>query len=174
MLSCISPYFNRTYAINSVYQPYFLIMGRKTEKSQPPKKEVLKGTIDKILRRRTFEPYNRPTVGCRFLRLTKPGDTVIGWLGFPIRNFQQSTSYPIQLENGEIIEICGNRLLHKQIREGELCGQKIELVYQGRDYTHYGHYRKIYRIYKVGEETMSKAAWNKIIKDWEERKRKNG
>ena len=149
-------------------------MGRKTKKSQPKKTEVLKDTIDKIVRQRTFEPYNRPTVGCRFLRLTKPGDTVIGWLGFPIANFQQSTSYPVQLEDGTIVEIIGNRLLHKQIKQGELCGQKIELEYQGREYTAYGHYRKIYRIYKVGEETMSKAAWDKIIKDAEKRSQQNG
>lgn len=141
-------------------------MGPKTKKTRPEKshrKEICKDQVDGIISRRTFEPYSKPTIGCRFMRLKNPGENIIGQLGFPIRNFRQGTSYPLQLDNGEVVEIVGNRLLHKQIREGELCGQRVEIVYQGSEYTHYGHWRKVYRVFKVGYDQISKQEWSKII-----------
>ena len=146
------------------------IMARKKEKIQS-KKEVLRKTVDEITRRRTFEPFNQPTVGCRFLRLNKHGQSVVGQLGFPIRNFRQTTSYPLQLEDGEVVEILGNRLLHKQIAQGELCGRRVEIIYQGREYTRYGHYRKIYRVFEIGHEQMSKEVWEKIAAELKKEKK---
>jgi len=137
-------------------------------KTKPRKAEICKETIDKIEKSRTFNPPKNSQTGNRIVRLQEPGESIIGFLGWPITNFHEATSYPIKLESGEIVEILGNRLLHKQIREGDLCGQKVEIVYQGRDYKHGtgGHYRKVYRVYKYEEKPMfSKAQWNRILKE---------
>lgn len=140
---------------------------KQGKKNDRPKNitEICKEAIDKVTKLRTFNPPENSQTGNRIVRLQEPGESVIGFLGWPITNFRESTSYPIQLESGEIIEILGNRLLHKQIREGELCGQKVEIVYQGRDYAHGlgGHYRKVYRVFKYEEKSMSREGWNKII-----------
>lgn len=138
----------------------------KTKRKPPQKTEILKDQIDKVTKSRTFNPPKNSQTGNRIVRMQTPGESIIGWLGWPITNFREATSYPIQLESGEIIEVLGNRLLHKQIREGDLCGQRIEIVYQGRDYTHGtgGHYRKVYRVFKYTDNPMSKEMWNKILK----------
>lgn len=153
-------------------------MGPKT-KTRPGKtlhkKQVCKSEIDRIVAQRTFEPYNKPTVGCRFVRFTKIGQRVVGQLGYPIKNFRQGTSYPLELDNGEIVELIGNRLLHTQIRKGELCGRRIELVYQGKDFIYGGHHRKIFRVYRIEHEPIfSKAQWNKILKAAERKKDARG
>ena len=134
--------------------------------------EIGQKTIDKIVKRRTFNPPENSQTGNRLIRLKKPGESIIGFLGWPITNFREATSYPIQLESGEVVEIIGNRLLHKLIKENDLCGQKVEIVYQGRDYcsSSYPHYRKIYRIYKYEQPIIfSKQDWNKILKQAKER-----
>jgi len=127
--------------------------------------EIKKSLIDRITNRRTFEPFDKPTVGCRFIRFRQRGQEVAGYLGFPIVNFRHSTSYPIKLDSGEIVEIVGNRLLHKQIRDGELCGQRVKIVYQGRDFTHAGHYRKVFRIFKIGHKAIPSDVWNRIFNE---------
>jgi hypothetical protein len=131
----------------------------------PRKKEIRKDLVDKITKLRTFNPPENSQTGNRIVRLQEPGESIIGFLGWPITNFREGTSYPVQLESGEIVEIIGNRLLHKLIREGDLCGQKIEIVYQGRDYAHGlgGHYRKVYRVFRYEEKPIPKNVWNKII-----------
>ena len=144
-------------------------MGLKTKKTRPensPKKEICKETVDKIVNRRTFEPYDKPVVGCRFIRFNVRGESVVGRLGFPIQNFRQGTSYPFQLDSGEIVEIVGNRLLHKQINEGELCGQRVEIVYEGRDFSSGGPWRfhKVYRVYKISHDFVSKKEFESLIK----------
>ena len=142
-------------------------MGLKTKKTRPenpPKKEICKATVDEIISRRTFEPYSKPMVGCRFIRFKEPGESVAGRLGFPINNFQQCTSYPLVLDSGEVVEVVGNRLLHKQIREGELCGVRVEIVYQGLEWTRFGHRRKIYRVYKISHDFKSKKEFESLIK----------
>ncbi len=143
-------------------------MGRKKAKTRPEKsqrKEICKDLVDGIVGRRTFEPYDQPTIGCRFIRFNRRGESIIGHLGFPIRNFRQGTSYPLQLDNDEVVEIVGNRLLHKQIRKGELCGQRIEIIYLGRDFSSGGPWRfhKVYRIFKIGHDQISKQEWSKIL-----------
>ncbi len=147
----------------------------KRSKNKPQKEEILKSTVDEIIDRRTFEPWSKPVVGCRFLRLNKPGEKAIGRLGFPIKNFRQCTSYPLRLDSGEIIELVGNKLLHKQIREGDLSGQRVEIEYQGREATRYGHYRKIYRVFKIGYgDMLSKKDWQEIIRIAKEKETENG
>jgi len=119
------------------------------DKKTPQKKEICPKTIDRIMRTRTFEPLLKPKIGCRFHYFKQRGETLRGLLGFPVSNYKQGTSYPLTLESGEVVEIVGNKLLHYQIRKGELCGQRIEIVYQGRQYVFGGHYRKIFRIFKI-------------------------
>ncbi len=131
-----------------------------------PKKEILKETVDKIVKRRNFEPYEQPVVGCRFHRFKVKGESITGILGFPVTNWRQSTSYPLQLDSGEIVEIVGNRLLHKLIREGDLYGQRIEIQYVGREFPAGGPYRfkKVYRVFKIGfGPALSQADWQDII-----------
>lgn len=128
---------------------------QKTKPDKPAKSKELKVTeickdeIDKLTNRRTFEPWEKPSVGCRFHRFRKRGDTVEGRLGKGIPNFRQGTSYPLKLDNGETVEIVGNRVLHKLIRRGELVGQRVRITYVGAEAYRAGHYRKVYRVFKV-------------------------
>ncbi|MBW8003337.1 MAG: hypothetical protein FVQ80_15210 [Planctomycetes bacterium] len=122
---------------------------KHTKPTKPHKTEIRKSTVDEITNRRTFEPFDKPTVGCRFHRFRKRGESLTGILGFPISNFRQCSSYPLELDSGEVVEIVGNRFLHQQIRKGGLCGQRVEIVYQGREFMGGGHYRKIYRVFKI-------------------------
>lgn len=147
-----------------------------SKKKKSRKVEILKEEIDKITKTRTFNPPKTSQTGHRIVRLQTIGESIVGFLGWPITNFRESTSYPLQLESGEVIEIIGNRILHKQIRKGELCGQKVEIVYQGRDYINGlpGHYRKVYRIWKYDEIPMSKDTWEKIIDAKKRSGKKNG
>lgn len=142
-------------------------MGPKTKtrpQKSPRKTEICKNQTDKVIADRLFEPYSKPTIGCRFLRFSERGQKVVGRLGYPIKNFRQGTSYPLELDNGEVVEFVGNKLSHNQIREGELCGRRIEIVYQGRQIIFGGHYRKIFRIYRLEDEPgFSKEQWNKIL-----------
>jgi len=124
--------------------------GKEGKRHKLEPKEVCKKLVDRITSSRTFEPFDKPTVGCRFHRFKIRGESIEGRLGFPIQNFRISTSYPLELKDGKTVEIVGNKLLHKQIREGGLCGQQVRITYQGRQFTHGGHHRKIYRVFKLG------------------------
>ena len=117
--------------------------------------EISKAAVDKITGRRTFEPMNKPQVGCRYHIFKQKGESLEGILGFPIVNFQRSTSYPLELESGEIVEILGNKQLHKLIKKGELCGQMVRIMYIGREYLNgwAGHWHKIYRAFKISDQT---------------------
>jgi len=146
----------------------------KATSKKPPKKrvEIIPRIVDRIISRRTFEPFDRPQVGCRFIRFRKRGEAVTGILGYPIANFRIGTSYPLQLDDGEIVEIVGNKLLHRQIREGELCGRRVEIAYQGREFLAGGHHRKIYRVYKLSDELFPPKVWDEIIKRMKKNDRK--
>ena len=111
--------------------------------------EIGKESIDQITQRRTYEPWEKPTVGCRFYRFKKRGDTIEGKLSKGIKNFRQPTSYPLKLDSGEIVEIVGNRILHALIQRGELVGQRVRITFIGSEATFAGHYRKVYRVFKV-------------------------
>ena len=169
MFCFIGLYKQKTYEHTNGFCSRGNIMGRTNKKGpgNPQKTEILKETIDRITKTRTFNPPINSQTGNRIVRLKTIGESVIGFLGWPITNFREGTSYPLQLESGEIIEVIGNALLHKQIKQGDLCGQKVEIVYQGRDYIHgfRGHYRKVYRVYKYENKPCSKDAWNKIMAD---------
>jgi hypothetical protein len=111
--------------------------------------ECGKKTVDRITARRTFEPFAKPQIGCRFHIFRRKGEYLEGVLGFPKPNFRRQTSYPLELDNGETVEILGNKLLHRIIKQNELSGQRVRIEYVGREFTLAGHWRKIYRVFKV-------------------------
>lgn len=128
--------------------------------------EIMRPMIDRITKRRTFEPFDRPTVGCRFHRFKQRGESIEGMLGFPIVNFRQGTSYPLQLDDGKIIEVVANKLLHRQINKGRLCGQRVKIQYEGKEFIGFGLHRKVYRVFKVDwPEIFSLDQWAKIIEE---------
>jgi hypothetical protein len=149
----------------------------KTEKNSKKTSEIeiMGNTIDRIEQLRTFEPFDKPIVGCRFYRFRNRGESIEGMLGFPIVNYRQGTSYPLQLDNGEIVEIVANKLLHKQINKGELCGKRVKIIYIGRDYTYAGRCRKVYRVFKIDyPKIFSRKQWLKIIDESKKGAKKNG
>jgi hypothetical protein len=152
-------------------------MRRKSQKNSEKsgETEIMQTTIDRITARRTFEPFDRPTIGCRFHRFKKRGESIEGMLGWPVPNFRQGTSYPLETDDGEIIEIVANKLLHKQINKGELCGQRVRIQYEGREFVGFGLHRKIYRVFKVPWPTIfTREQWNKLIKEQKKRSANNG
>lgn len=141
-------------------------MGRNPKKAAANLKEteIMGPSVDRIVRKRTFEPFDRPVIGCRFIRFRKRGESITGQLGFPVENFRQGASYPLQLDSGEIVEIVGNKQLHRLISKGELCGRRVRIEYQGRQFLTSGHHRKIFRIYQQKHsQIFSRQQWNKII-----------
>lgn len=121
----------------------------------PPKtqkyKEVAKSKIDKIASSGAFlseEALNESTIR-KFFIFRWRGDCIEGILGHPITNLRRNTSYPIELDDGDVIEIFGNKLLHDIIRDNELIGSRVKIVYIGKQTGPWGRPRKIYRAYKV-------------------------
>lgn len=126
--------------------------GAKMAKQNPTatKIEVGQRIVDRIINSRTFEPwYHKPKVGESFWRPIKKGDAIRGIIQKPVTNLRQSSSYPIQLDSGKTMEVIGNKQLHNLIRKADCFGQKVEIIYQGRQYLANGHYRKIYRLFKI-------------------------
>ncbi len=129
-------------------------MGKIPKKflSGPQKNETELGkqTIDRIVKQRTFQPYDKPQLGSEFFIFKQPGDQIIGTIvGGPIVNIQRSSSYAIELEDGKIVEIFANKLLHQIIKEGELLFSRVRIQFIGREHSCWGHARKIYRVYKI-------------------------
>jgi len=123
-----------------------------------PKKgevEVVKETIDEIVRQPTFEPFDKPGEDRDLFIFNQKGDELKGWLGKKIVNMQRSSSYPVKQDDGTVIEFFGTRLLHKIIRENDLIGQKVRIVFVGSQrMPHCRWPRKIYRVYKIkGDQT---------------------
>ena len=115
-----------------------------------PKKtevEVGKPTVDRIVNKRTFEYYDRPQRGSRFHIFKDKGEELAGRLvSHAITNVRRNSSYAIELESGEIVEVFANRTLHKQLTDCFM--QIVRIVYVGREQNNFGHAKKIYRVYK--------------------------
>ena len=118
-------------------------------KTSPQKREPSKLYVDRLMKSKTFEPFDRPSVGEKFWRPRRRGDTIRGHIGAPIQNFRQATSYPIEIESGKVYEFVANKQFHKLYRDSEALGRLVEIEYVGRQYTHNGHYRKIYRLFII-------------------------
>ena len=121
--------------------------------SSPRKNETepSKALIDRITRSRTFEPFDKPTTGTEFFIFRCKGDFLEGKIcGHAIQNIRRSSSFPIKLDDGRVVEIFAGRLLHRIIMKNELVFSRVRIVYIGRQHTNFaGHQRKIYRVYKI-------------------------
>ena len=129
--------------------------GKFDSAPQKNETEVGKKLVDHIISRRTFEPLDKPQVGIEFFIFRQQGDSIEGTIcGHAITNFRRSSSYPIKLDDGRIVEIFGNKLLHRIIERGELIFSRVRIQYIGREYTNFGgHARKIYRVYQIKNGT---------------------
>lgn len=126
----------------------------KQHASKPRKDEVEPGkaAVDRITHRRTFEYYDKPQVGVRFHLFRQKDDELRGRLvSHSITNIRRNSSYAIELDDGDVVEIFANKMLHKQLVD--CFEQVIRIVYIGRDQNSWGHATKIYRVYK---ETAAK------------------
>jgi len=119
--------------------------------------EVGKGRIDRTIRKRTFEYFNRPTVGDEFFIFRNIGDQVEGHIiGHAITNIRRNSSYPLRLESGQVIEFFANKQLHGIIRDFELIRSHVRIVYIGRNHQPWGgHAAKVYRVYKIKDGSES-------------------
>lgn len=126
-------------------------MGRKKISESNPKKgerEVGKATVDRIVAKPTFEYHDKPQVGAEFFIFREKGEAIEGVIiGRAIANVRRNSSYPIQLDDGRVVEVFANKTLHRQLKE--CLFQRIRIVYIGREHTSWGHAKKIYRVYKI-------------------------
>lgn len=125
-------------------------MGRKKLAESNPRKgesEVGKGTVDRIVKKPTFEYFDKPQVAARFYIFKHKGDELCGQVvSRGISNVRRNSSYAIKLDDGEVVEVFANKTLHKQLKDCFL--QRVRIVYVGREHTSWGHAKKIYRVYK--------------------------
>jgi len=109
-------------------------------------KEVGKAAVDRIVEKRTFEYFDHPTRGIRFHIFKDKGEELKGRLvSHAISNLRRNSSYAIEIEGGEIVEVFANRTLHKQLTDCFM--QMIRIVYVGREQNNFGHAKKVYRVY---------------------------
>ena len=112
--------------------------------------EVGKDRVDRIVQKRTFEYFNKPTVGDEFFIFRKKGDEISGRIvGHAITNIRRNSSYPLKLESGRVVEFFANKQLHGIIRDYELIQAHVRIVYIGRNHNDWGHAAKVYRVYKI-------------------------
>ncbi len=111
--------------------------------------EVGREKVQKIIKTRTFNAEEKELPKRNFFIFRFKGDFVEGILGPPIVNYRRNSSYTVKLDDSYTIEIFGNKLLHDIIRENELVGSFVKIVYIGRQSGSWGRPRKIYRVYKV-------------------------
>ena len=126
----------------------------KNTAKKPPepisRKECEKEYVDRITKKCTCEPwYQTPQDGTKFWRPKVRGDKIVGYIGKPITNMRLTASYPIRKLAGELVELPGNKQLHKLIAKADVFCQLVEIEYVGMEYIVNGHYRKIYRLYKM-------------------------
>ena len=128
--------------------------------------EVGKERIDKITQKRTFEYFDRPTVGDEFFIFRRKGDEISGRIvGHAIVNIRRNSSYPLQLSSGQVVEFFANKQLHAIIRDYELIWSRVRIVYIGRNHNSWGHASKIYRVFKKdGSESGPLASHLKNLK----------
>ena len=129
-------------------------MGRKKISASNPRaneKEIGKDTIDRITKKPTFNFFDHPQVGARFYIFKQKGDQLEGRLvGHSIANVRRSSSWPFELDTGEVVEVFANKTLHNQLKRCDVF-TKIRIVYIGIEQTTFGHPKKIFRVYKLKE-----------------------
>jgi len=115
----------------------------------PGEVEVEKSKTDAITKKRTFEYFNKPTTGTRFHIFRTIGEQLVGKvIAGPIANVRRNSSYAIELETGEVVEVFANTHLHKCLHQ--CMGEQVRIVFVGRDLQEWsGHALKVYRVYRV-------------------------
>jgi len=119
--------------------------------------------VDRIVRGKGFDVPHVLGPGVeparKFFVFRWPGDQIEGMLGPSIVNIRRNSSYPIKLTSkiagsdfykvGDVVEFFGNKMLHEVIRDNELIGACVRIIYVGRQFLPgYGKWRKVYRVYK--------------------------
>lgn len=130
-------------------------------------KEVDKRKTDQIVKSPQFEPATKQGDYWKrhFFIFRWKGDQIEGILRGPITNLRRNTSYPIELDDGRTLEVFGNKLLHTIIKQNELIGSRVRIVYIGRQTIPHCRPRKIYRIFKItGVFTESETEMHKKSK----------
>jgi len=130
----------------------------QTKYDSAPRKgetEVGKDRIDRTIRERTFEYYDRPTVGVEFFLFREIDDEITGQIiGHAITNIRRNSSYPLKLPSGKVVEIFANKQMHGIIRDFELVFSHVRIVYIGRNHQKWGgHASKVHRFYKIDPAT---------------------
>jgi len=120
--------------------------------------------VDRIVQSRMFEVPTPLGPGVeprrKFFLFRWVGDRIEGYLGAPITNIRRNTSYPLRLtcdiigneylKKGDMVEFFGNKLLHTVIKDNELIGSLIQIIYIGQQHIPgCGKMRKIFRVYKL-------------------------
>ncbi len=133
--------------------------------------EVGRAAVDRVVDKRTFEYFDRPTRGVRFHIFKQKGEELTGRLvSHAITNIRRNSSYAVEIEGGEIVEVFANKIMHKQLAECFM--QTIRIVYIGRDQNNFGHAMKVYRVYKEkpGQGLTPGGVKRKLKKHLEKRK----
>ena len=146
-------------------------------KNKKPKKkrskEVGKDRVDRITQSPSYNFYDRPQVGTHYFIFRFVNDEITGTIiGSTIVNIRRNGSYPMRLENGEVIEFFGNKLLHGIIRDYDLVGCKVRIVYIGYNQNNYGRAAKVYRVFKI-EGPYPDVPLAKRLKSGKKRSKKN-
>jgi len=147
--------------------------------SAPKENEIEVGgdRIDRTITKRTFQYFDKPTVGDEFFIFKNIGDELSGQIiGHAIANVRRNSSYPLRLESGRVVEIFANKQLHGIIRDFELIRSSVRIVYIGRNHNSWGHAAKVYRVYKIkdGSESGPLVSHLKSLKRGNRRGVKNG
>jgi len=133
---------------NREWEKFSKRYGSKAKKTET---EVGKAAVDRIVDKRAFEYFDHPTRGIRFHIFKHKGEELIGRLvSHAITNVRRNSSYAIEIDSGEIVEVFANRTMHKQLAECFM--QIVRIVYIGREHTNFGHAKKVYRVYKENAE----------------------
>jgi len=120
--------------------------------------EVGKDRIDRTIKKRTFQYFDRPTVGEEFFIFKHLFDEITGQIiGHSIANIRRNSSYPLRLPNGRVVEFFANKQLHGIIRDFELVFSHVRIVYIGRNEQQHGHAAKVYRVYKINPASGSES-----------------
>lgn len=135
---------------------------KKTKYESAPKQgeiEIGKDKADRIINERTFQYFDKPSVGEEFFIFKQIGDEISGQIiGHAITNVRRNSSYPLKLSSGRVIEFFANKQLHGIIRDFELVRSFVRIVYIGRNYQSWGgHAAKVYRVYKIDKATGSES-----------------
>lgn len=75
------------------------------------------------------------------------GESLTGILGEPDQEMWRGSTYPLLLDDGRVVRLPGNRMLHKLIDAADCIGQRVTITYKGKLYYRYGgHYQKVFSL----------------------------